>query len=116
MNDQYLALLEQAKQYSVSYLDGVDQRPVYPTEEAIARLKAFEEPMPVTGTRPEQVLQMLQEYGADATTEALGGSYFGFVNGSILPVAHAASWMASTWNQNCALYVMSPVSARLEEL
>jgi glutamate/tyrosine decarboxylase-like PLP-dependent enzyme len=38
------------------------------------------------------------------------------VTGSSLPETVAASWLATAWDQNTALRVMSPVAARLEEI
>ena len=61
-------------------------------------------------------MEQLHTIGAPATTAQTGGRYFGFVNGGLLPVAHAAQWLADTWNQNGALYLMSPTAARLEDL
>jgi glutamate/tyrosine decarboxylase-like PLP-dependent enzyme len=45
-----------------------------------------------------------------------GGRYFGFVNGSSLPVTVATNWLATAWDQNCALYSMSPAAAVIEEV
>ena len=45
-----------------------------------------------------------------------GGRYFGFVTGGSLPIAVAAGWLATAWDQNAALPVMSPVAARLHEV
>src|SRR5262249_57089751 len=45
-----------------------------------------------------------------------GGRYLGLGVGGALPAATAASWLASAWNQNAALRVMSPAAAELEEV
>ena len=109
-------LLEQAKEYAFDYLDGVSNRRVSPDVDALAGLAAFDEPMPEQPQKPEEILSQLQTYGAPATSAQGGGRYFGFVNGGITPVGMAARWMADAWDQNSALYVMSPVSSKLEEL
>ena len=109
-------LLEQAKQYAFEYLDGVSSRRVSPGDDALAGLAAFDEPMPEQPQPPEEILAMLQTCGAPATCAQGGGRYFGFVNGGISPVGMAARWMADVWDQNSALYVMSPIASKLEEL
>lgn len=116
MKEIYTELLEQVKDYALDYLSGVQERPVFPTEEALAALDTLEEPLPQEGTAPAEVMEQLHTIGAPATTAQTGGRYFGFVNGGLLPVAHAAQWLADTWNQNGALYLMSPTAARLEDL
>lgn len=114
--EQYQALLEQAKQYAVEYISRVGQMPAYPSEKSLEALSDFDDPLPVKGTEPLSVLDMLHTIGAEGTTAQIGGRYFGFVNGGLLPAAHAAEWIADTWNQNGALAVMSPVTATLEQL
>ena len=109
-------LLEQAKQYACEYLSGVSDRRVFPAESALQGLSAFEEPMPEHPQAPSEILSQLQTYGSPATCAQGGGKYFGFVNGGITPAGLAARWMADAWDQNSALYVMSPVASKLEEL
>ena len=38
------------------------------------------------------------------------------MNGGALPPALAAKWLADAWDQNAALYVMSPVASKLESV
>jgi len=109
-------LLELAKKYAFDYLDGVADRRVSPDQAALSGLTAFDEPMPELPQPPEEILAQLQTYGAPATCAQGGGRYFGFVNGGITPAGLAARWMADAWDQNCGLYVMSPIVSKLEEL
>lgn len=114
--EQYQTLLEYAMQSSLEYISRVGQMSAYPTAKSLSTLNSYDEELPTAGDDPFSVLNFLHTVGAKATTAQIGGRYFGFVNGGLLPVAHAAEWMADTWNQNGALAVMSPVTAKLEEL
>jgi glutamate/tyrosine decarboxylase-like PLP-dependent enzyme len=67
-------------------------------------------------SKPEDVLNLLSDFGSHATTAQIGGRYFGFVNGNALPIGLATRWLADIWDQNSALYVMSPIAAKLESL
>lgn len=113
---QYSNLLEQAARYSSDYINTICQKPAFPDEKAIQALDIFQEELPANKTDASAVIKLLHERGAPATTAEIGGRFFGFVNGGLLPVAHAAEWLADTWNQNAALYVMSPIAAKLEEI
>ena len=114
--DNIHTLLDQAHQYAIDYIDHVDDRPVYPDEKALKALEDFEQTMPDEGADPAEALKLLHQSGSPATVAQTGGRYFGFVNGGIHPPALAAKWLADAWDQNCALQVMSPITAKLEDL
>ena len=110
------ALLNQALEYAVDYLSTINERSVAPSADALVGLSKFDEPLPTIGSDPSATLDMLHEFGSPATVAQIGGRYFGFVNGGIYPPALAARWLADAWDQNSALYVMSPVASRIEEV
>ena len=110
------ALLDQARQYALEYIDGIEKRAVYPDENAIQNLHRFDEQLPECSQSGAVTLEMLNAYGAPATVAQTGGRYFGFVNGGVVPTALAARWMADAWDQNPALYVISPVVGKLEQV
>jgi glutamate/tyrosine decarboxylase-like PLP-dependent enzyme len=109
-------LLEMAAERAIAYREGLGERRVAPTPETAARLAALGGPLPEKPADPETVLALLDELGSPATMATAGGRYFGFVNGSSLPVTLAANWLAGAWDQNVALAVMSPVATALEEI
>lgn len=110
------SILPDAAGRASRYLDELEDRKVPPDPAAIRALDRLGGPIPTEGETPEQVLALLDEVGSPATVASAGGRYFGFVIGSGLPVALAANWLAGAWNQNAALEVMSPVSARLDAI
>lgn len=103
-----------AQQYGYQYLDSIQNRNVYPTRQAIADLKVFDETLPEYCGDAAAVLAMLHSYGSAATVAQLGGRYFGFVCGSAVPAGLAAKNLATFWDQNTAMYVLSPLAAKLE--
>ena len=112
----YKKLFEQAKSYALAYMDEAPYRRVFPDPETIAGLAVFDEPMPEAHQSGEDILRQLDQYGSPATVSQIGGRYFGFVNGGVIPTALAARWISDAWDQNPALYVISPVAAKLEHI
>lgn len=108
------SVLADAAQRAGRYLAQLDERPVFPAPEDVARLGALDEPLPHEPTDAAEVLAMLDHIGSPATVASAGGRYFGFVIGGALPVALAANWLAGAWDQNAGLQVASPVAAKLE--
>jgi len=110
------AIFRQVQEAAHEYLDQVVTRNVFPTETALADLDRFTEELPDPPGDAAAILAQLHRYGAPATVAQTGGRYFGFVNGGVLPVTLAARWLADCWDQNTALYVISPLAAKLEEV
>ena len=109
-------LLSDAAVRAARYLHNVNDRPVAPKAESIARLEAFGGPLPEEPMDPAHVLAMLDEIGSPATVATTGGRFFGFVIGGTLPAALAANWMAGAWDQNAAMRIMSPTAAKIEDV
>jgi glutamate/tyrosine decarboxylase-like PLP-dependent enzyme len=111
-----MELFDETHRRATSYWKTIADRPVFPSTEAIAALSRFREPLPETGASDLETIAMLDEVGAPATVASTGGRYFGFVTGGVLPAAISAHSLASTWDQNAALQVMSPVGSVLEDV
>ncbi|TWT96197.1 L-2,4-diaminobutyrate decarboxylase [Botrimarina colliarenosi] len=103
-----------AQRYALEYLAASGERNIFPTPDAIAALDAFDEPLPQGPGDAHEILEQLHRVGGPATVNQIGGRYFGFVNGSVVPVGLAAKQLASVWDQNAATYASSPLCSRLE--
>lgn len=113
---QPMNLYFQAFESATSYLRTVDQRDVFPSADAIAKLAQLDEPFPEQSSDDFDIIADLHEIGSPATVAQGGGRYFGFVNGGVFPVSLAARWLADAWDQNAALHVISPIASKLEQL
>jgi glutamate/tyrosine decarboxylase-like PLP-dependent enzyme len=113
---QKQSIFEKSQEYGMHYLDTVFDRNVSPTNKALENLKCFDETMPETTSNSSDILNMLHKYGSPATVAQLGGRYFGFVNGSAIPVGLAAKNLATYWDQCPAMHVLSPIASKLEAI
>jgi glutamate/tyrosine decarboxylase-like PLP-dependent enzyme len=109
-------VLQGAAMAALDYAKSINDRRVFPDPDALAALATFDEALPDVGADPLSTLRLLHDVGSPATVATTGGRYFGFVIGAAYPVALASSWLASAWDQNAALPVMSPVAAKLEDV
>ncbi len=99
-----------------TYISESKNNPVYPTQASLKMMKDLIEPLPENPMDASEVLSLLDAKGSPATLKSTGGRYFGFVTGGSLPAAMMAKLMATVWDQNAGLYVMSPIAALLEEI
>lgn len=107
-------LLEEGAERAIRYLEHLDARGVAPTPEAMARLSLLDSALPETRTNPHDVIALLDEVASPATMAMAGRRFFGFVIGGSLPITVVANWLATAWDQNAALYRVSPSTAQLE--
>ncbi len=109
-------LLQDAATRMQRYLEGLADRPVFPSPAVLAALEAFDEPLPEAGCGAAATLELLDRVGSPATVASAGGRYFGFVIGGTLPAALAAHLLATAWDQNAGLAIASPVADRLRRV
>jgi len=110
------SLLTATLDRSCRYLDGLATRRVAPSREAVAALAALDVPLQAQPIDAEQVIRELDELGSDATMAMAGPRFFGFVIGGTLPVALAANWLATAWDQNTGLYNSTPSTSHIEHV
>ena len=115
MQARDLELLGSAARRAMAYLQSVGTRRVAQDAAAVRELDQLTGKFPDEAADPWNLMEILDRIGSPATVATAGGRYFGFVIGGALPSAVAATWLASAWDQNASLRVMSPVSAALED-
>ena len=109
-------LLERALALALDYTGAAPDRAVAAPLDRDALRARFATPLPRAGEPAAAVLERLGRDGADGTVCSTSPRYFGFVIGGSLPVALAADWLVSTWDQNSGLYAAAPIASVLEEI
>lgn len=109
-------VLETAHSIARTFLETVESRHVGGATTAAALTNALGGPLPAGPSDPVEVLQQLAANADAGLVATVGPRYFGFVTGGAVPVTVAADWISSAWDQNGALYVMSPAMAAMEDI
>lgn len=109
-------VLHEAVELAEAWLRSLPERPVgvpIARDDMRGRLDTT---LPDQGTDPATVLRRLAAEMEPGLVAMGGPRYFGFVTGGVLPVALAADWLTSTYDQNAAVSVMSPASAAVDNI
>lgn len=114
--DIHAPLLARAASHAEQYLSAIHERHVGALASGDDLRQLLRRPLSESGEESGQVIDDLARAGQNGTTASQGPRYFGFVTGGSLPVATAADWLVSAWDQNAQVYVMSPVAAVVEEI
>ncbi|MDF1698633.1 MAG: aminotransferase class V-fold PLP-dependent enzyme [Saprospiraceae bacterium] len=109
-------IFELAKKYAYEYIDGMDSMDAFPKEETLRLLHHFDESLKDESSSAEEIITQLHQYGSPTTTAQSSGRYFGFVNGSTIPVSVAAKWVSDVWDQNGGLFYTSAINSKLEQV
>ena len=108
------SIYHKALQQGYDYLAKAMDRHVFPHDDAIAGLGHFTEPFPESPSSSETVFNLLKVHGGPATLPHVGGRYFGFVVGSMVPASLSSKVMTAFWDQCPAMEVLSPLGSALE--
>ncbi len=114
--DPRYEVLDDAARLAREFVDGLSSRSVgarVGIEELRSRLVR---PLSEDGEDPRAVIADLARDVEPGLVASAGPRYFGFVIGGALPVAVAADWLTSAWDQNAGGYVVAPAMSVAEEV
>ncbi|MBH0108964.1 aspartate aminotransferase family protein [Salinibacterium sp. NG22] len=115
-NDVSDSVLERAHDHSQRYLQSLAARHVGARAGRDEMMAALHEPLSTLGHDDHAVIDLLADQAETGMTDCGAPRYFGFVIGGAHPVALAADWLVSTWDQNAGIHAISPFAAAVEEV
>ncbi|HEY2346820.1 MAG TPA: aminotransferase class V-fold PLP-dependent enzyme [Xanthomonadaceae bacterium] len=109
------AALEAAMRHARTWLDSLHDRPVPAQATAEDMLAVFGGPLPEGSCDATGVIEFLGANAPPGLVAMGSGRFFGFVIGGAHPVALAADWLVSAWDQNAGLRKVTTANTALEE-
>ncbi|MFF1254044.1 pyridoxal phosphate-dependent decarboxylase family protein [Pseudarthrobacter sp. NPDC058329] len=113
--EEYAPALAAAARHASAWLRSLPDRPVGPRLPAHDLTGAFGGPLPTSGMRAEDVVDLLAQAAEPGLMAMPSGRFFGWVIGGTLPAALASDWLVSAWDQNAGLRYATPAMAAIEE-
>jgi glutamate/tyrosine decarboxylase-like PLP-dependent enzyme len=110
------SVLDLARDRAASFLRDLPSRHAGAQSTRDELLGALKVPLTDDGEDPASVLDALAEGVEGGLIACAGPRYFGFVIGGSLPVALAADWLTSAWDQNAGIYKTSPAASVVEDI
>ena len=109
-------LLRRAHDHALQFLRALPERHVGARATREELLSTFRQPLTQDGEDGARVLDVLASASERGVVGSAGPRCFGFVIGGSLPIALAADWITSAWDQNSGIFVTSPAVSVIEEV
>jgi len=107
---------EAAGKHAAEWLNGLAERKISPNASVDELRAAFGHGLPEGSADPATVIAELAEDAGPGLLATASPRFFGFVVGGSLPVAVAADWLTTAWDQNAGLFALSPAASVVEEV
>src|SRR3954452_17787990 len=110
------AILDRAVAHARQWLESVPTRRVPATGSADDVAARLGTELPERGRPAADVVDLLAEAVEPGLMANASGRFFGWVMGSSLPIALAADWLVSAWDQNAGMRDATPGVVGVEEV
>jgi glutamate/tyrosine decarboxylase-like PLP-dependent enzyme len=114
--DSRYDVLEDALRHAREFVDTLPSRPVGASAGLEELRERFARPLGDGGEDARTVIADMARDAEGGLVGSPGPRYFGFVIGGSFPVAVAADWLTSAWDQNGGGFAVSPAPSVMEEV
>lgn len=108
-------LLDIVIKESMQYLESCPDKKIGISESYEELCRNIDQKLTDNGESAESAIRSLISGARKALIHSQNSRYYGFVIGGALPVAVAADWLTSVWDQNGQVYESSPAASIFEE-